>query len=76
MSPSLNYAPVHTMRQTYTPSSLCNDNLAIVVITESLMSSVAPSGSTEAHHIGTESHTNLCFTAGIYIATDTLFSLQ
>lgn len=44
---------------------MCNDDLAVVVITESLMSCVAPSGSTEAHHRATESHTNLCFIAGV-----------
>lgn len=41
MSPYLNYATVHTMQQTSTLSSLCNYNVTVVVLTESLMPFVA-----------------------------------
>lgn len=40
------------------------------------MASVAPGGSAGAHNRGTESQSNLRFTAGIYIAPDTLFSVH
>lgn len=70
MFPSLNYAPVHAVKQTSALSPLCDYNLTVVVMTESLMPSLAASASTEVNLIGMESHTNVCFTAGPFIVTD------